>query len=129
MRDCLSLPLVALSLTLSTVAVAQDQSGDYTTQSFPSSSGNPEYAQSAWKVVANHLNCRKRPGTGQTIVGVFHQGNRITAETSVGSRDNLPTESFIKSDAQGKPWMKVKEFNGCFVRANRVYIAPDKQGD
>ena len=126
MRSYLAFSLVVSSLILSAVAVAQDQAGDYTPPSYPANSGQPDYAQSGWKVVAKHLNCRKLPGVSQPIVGVFHQGNAITAATSIGSRDNLPTTAFIKSDAQGKPWMKIKEFKGCFVRANRAYITPDK---
>lgn len=94
-------------------------------QNYPADPENDNYAQRYWQVVVKQLNCRRSPGTQQPIVGVFQRGDRITAVTSRGSQDNLPNDAFLKLDAQGKTWLYVSEFQGCFVRANRALIAPE----
>jgi hypothetical protein len=116
--------LTSLLFAVSTPTLAIDRNGNYTVHDFFPT--KDEYALSTWKVVAAHLNCRKRPENTDKILRVFHQGSALTAQTSEGSHDNV---GFLQMDAQGKPWMRAlvqpsAGLNTCFVRAHRAYIRP-----
>jgi hypothetical protein len=126
------LGLFALSLTRAPLAQAIDRSGNYTTADFFPT--RDEYALSTWKVVANRLHCRQRPGITQPIVLTFSQHNHLRVKTAEGSHENV---GYLQMDAQGQPWMRVYQIQHlyradgtpapsgiCFVRAHRSYIAP-----
>ena len=119
-----TLGLISFFLSLAPIAQATDLNGNYTPADFNTGT---DYALSTWKVVAPQLNCRQRPGTTEPVVHTFNQDDPLSAVTSQGSRDNLPDSSYLQTDAQGKPWIRVHapiDSGECFVRANRSYVAP-----
>lgn len=112
-----------LVLTLPTIALAQDNSGNYYQRYLPTEG---DYVISTWYVVTpSGLNCRTKAGTEFEVVKQFAQGERFEVSTSEGrDQHNNPVEL----DKSGLPWFRLtKDSGACRVRASNRYIAPRRE--
>ncbi len=119
-RYLVALVFAFLVLTVPTIALAQDNNGDYYQRVLPSEG---DYVISTWRVVTpSGLNCRSKAGTEFKVVKRFAQGERFSVSTSEGrDQHNNPVEL----DKRGLPWFRLTKRSGdCRVRASSRLIAP-----
>lgn len=116
----------ATFVAASTVIPLPDRRGDYYRNEAPVKgyAPSPLMAGSLWRVVANKLNCRQKPGSKYPIQRQFKVGDILQAEVGWGGADEVLVNAL---DNKGFPWMAVRgkaQDERCYVRANNRYLQP-----